>query len=105
MMYAYEATVQAFFLRSHLRKSWSGYTESNRATQLGRLVHYHYAIPAQGRAVLAWNVQVVEGTGFEPVYAKRADLQSAGFNHSPTPPGQLTQRHLTSLFPTVIRGL
>src|SRR3954471_10431052 len=30
--------------------------------------------------------KVVEGTGFEPVYAKRADLQSAGFNHSPTPP-------------------
>ena len=30
-------------------KSWSGYTESNRATQLGRLVHYHYAIPAHGR--------------------------------------------------------
>jgi hypothetical protein len=30
--------------------------------------------------------RVVEGTGFEPVYAKRADLQSAGFNHSPTPP-------------------
>jgi site-specific DNA recombinase len=32
---------------------------------------------------------LVEGTGFEPVYAvKRADLQSAGFNHSPTPPGR-----------------
>ena len=33
--------------------------------------------------------QVVEGTGFEPVYAKRPDLQSGGFNHSPTPPGHL----------------
>lgn len=31
-------------------KSWSGYTESNRAQQLGRLPHYHYAIPAQGRS-------------------------------------------------------
>ena len=30
---------------------------------------------------------MVEGTGFEPVYAKRPDLQSGGFNHSPTPPG------------------
>ncbi len=30
--------------------------------------------------------EMVEGTGFEPVYAMRADLQSAGFNHSPTPP-------------------
>ena len=28
----------------------------------------------------------MEGTGFEPVYAKRSDLQSDGFNHSPTPP-------------------
>ena len=31
---------------------------------------------------------MVEGTGFEPVYAKRSDLQSDGFNHSPTPPLQ-----------------
>ena len=37
-------------------------------------------------AVPAAKQQVVEGTGFEPVYAKRADLQSAGFNHTPTPP-------------------
>ncbi len=29
---------------------------------------------------------LVEGTGFEPVYAMRADLQSAAFNHSATPP-------------------
>ena len=28
---------------------------------------------------------VVQGTGFEPVKHKAADLQSAGFNHSPTP--------------------
>ena len=28
----------------------------------------------------------MEGTGFEPVYAMRADLQSAAFNHSATPP-------------------
>jgi hypothetical protein len=27
-------------------RNWSGYTGSNRDTQLGRLVHYHYAIPA-----------------------------------------------------------
>src|SRR5690606_6569735 len=31
---------------------------------------------------------MVEGTGFGPVYAKRSDLQSDGFNHSPTPPRQ-----------------
>ena len=30
--------------------------------------------------------KMVEGTGFEPVYAMRADLQSAAFNHSATPP-------------------
>lgn len=31
---------------------------------------------------------MVEGTGFEPVYATRADLQSAAFNHSATPPAR-----------------
>ena len=36
--------------------------------------------------------RLVEGTGFEPVYAKRADLQSAGFNHSPTPPQRRKRR-------------
>ena len=30
--------------------------------------------------------KMVEGDGFEPSYAKRPDLQSGGFNHSPTPP-------------------
>ena len=30
--------------------------------------------------------KLVEGAGFEPAYAKRSDLQSDGFNHSPTPP-------------------
>ena len=30
--------------------------------------------------------RMVEGVGFEPTYAKRPDLQSGGFNHSPTPP-------------------
>ena len=34
--------------------------------------------------------KVVEGTGFEPVYAMRADLQSAAFNHSATPPRDLS---------------
>lgn len=29
---------------------------------------------------------MVEGDGFEPSYARRPDLQSGGFNHSPTPP-------------------
>ena len=29
---------------------------------------------------------MVEGAGFEPAYAMRADLQSAAFNHSATPP-------------------
>ena len=31
-------------------------------------------------------IKMVEGVGFEPTYAKRPDLQSGGFNHSPTPP-------------------
>ena len=30
---------------------------------------------------------MVVGVGFEPTYAMRADLQSAAFNHSATPPG------------------
>ncbi len=61
--------------------------------------------PLRVTTLIARIVQVVEGTGFEPVYAKRADLQSAGFNHSPTPPGALTQRHLTSRVPVARRGL
>ncbi len=32
---------------------------------------------------------MVVGVGFEPTYATRADLQSAAFNHSATPPGTL----------------
>ncbi len=33
-------------------------------------------------------IEMVEGVGFEPTYAKRSDLQSDGFNHSPTPPNR-----------------
>ena len=36
--------------------------------------------------LLAPDYRMVEGVGFEPTYAKRPDLQSGGFNHSPTPP-------------------
>ena len=36
---------------------------------------------------------MVEGTGFEPVYAMRADLQSAAFNHSATPPQDDLNHH------------
>ena len=32
---------------------------------------------------------MVVGVGFEPTYATRADLQSAAFNHSATPPNFL----------------
>ena len=32
---------------------------------------------------------MVVGVGFEPTYATRADLQSAAFNHSATPPNLL----------------
>jgi hypothetical protein len=31
---------------------------------------------------------LVEGEGFEPSYSERADLQSAAFNHSATPPAK-----------------
>ena len=37
-----------------------------------------------GRESALW--EMVEGAGFEPAYAMRADLQSAAFNHSATPP-------------------
>ena len=47
---------------------------------------------------------MVEGTGFEPVYATRADLQSAAFNHSATPPGTPAQLRLTPPSPPVRRG-
>jgi hypothetical protein len=32
------------------------------------------------------SLTLVVGVGFEPTYATRADLQSAAFNHSATPP-------------------
>lgn len=31
----------------HRIKNWSGRRESNPRTQLGRLLHYHYATPAR----------------------------------------------------------
>ena len=37
---------------------------------------------------------MVVGVGFEPTYATRADLQSAAFNHSATPPDCLKNLHL-----------
>lgn len=59
--------------------------------------HTHRVIPAKAESRFAQRprleenckggkAEMVEGAGFEPAYAKRADLQSAGFNHSPTPP-------------------
>jgi 23S rRNA (guanosine2251-2'-O)-methyltransferase len=39
---------------------------------------------------------MVVGVGFEPTYATRADLQSAAFNHSATPPDCLYNLHLLS---------
>ena len=35
---------------------------------------------------LAYILEMVEGAGFEPAKAKPADLQSAPFSHSGTPP-------------------
>ena len=35
---------------------------------------------------LVGNSQLVEGAGFEPAKHEAADLQSAGFDRSPTPP-------------------
>ena len=76
--------------------NWSGYTESNRDPQLGRLLHYRCAIPAQifdtRHTMSALFAAMVEGIGFEPMYAMRADLQSAAFNHSATPPGHRRNR-------------
>ena len=47
---------------------------------------------------------MVEGDGFEPSKAEPADLQSAPFGHSGTPPGAFTYRlqriGLAVVFPT-----
>ena len=41
------------------------------------------------------NICLVEGAGFEPAKPFRTpDLQSGGFNHSPTPPGRRIFAHL-----------
>ena len=42
-------------------KNWSGYTGSNRDTQLGRLVHYHYAIPASDAVTIGNSAATQEG--------------------------------------------
>ena len=47
---------------------------------------------------------MVVGVGFEPTYATRADLQSAAFNHSATPPDRHFCRALfTCKAPTILR--
>ncbi len=46
---------------------------------------------------------MVEGDGFEPSKAEPADLQSAPFGHSGTPPGYFSfqfVKDLTDVFPT-----
>ena len=40
--------------------------------------------------------EMVEGVGFEPTYAKRPDLQSGGFNHSPTPPNRAVLNEIST---------
>ena len=70
-------------------------------------MHYHYAIPAQSgprEDTLHHLVRVVEGTGFEPVYAMRADLQSAAFNHSATPPKGVPLAPIRGLGKTCNKG-
>ena len=49
-----------------------------------RLFSFRYMI-RQGNPARFVKIVVV-GVGFEPTYATRADLQSAAFNHSATPP-------------------
>jgi hypothetical protein len=41
---------------------------------------------------------MVEGTGFEPVYSKRAELQSAAINHSATPPHCMPKKQFLRRF-------
>ncbi len=38
-------------------------------------------------SLMSWLFNMVEGDGFEPSKAEPADLQSAPFGHSGTPPG------------------
>ena len=49
----------------------SGRRESNPPSQLGRLVHYHYATPARVRTGLK-----MEGGGFEPPYGVAEQIYS-----------------------------
>lgn len=43
-------------------------------------------MPDKARLYIQLKNEMVEGVGFEPTYAMRADLQSAAFNHSAIPP-------------------
>ena len=76
-----------------ISKFWSGRRESNPRIQLGRLLHYHYATPAILRLLsntiaLELNKQEKWWRGQDSNLCThtRADLQSAAFNHSATPP-------------------
>ena len=48
---------------------------------------------------------MVEGAGFEPAYAMRADLQSAAFNHSATPPINYLFNSISNNTPCKIEAL
>ena len=48
--------------------------------------------------------RLVEGAGFEPAYAMRADLQSAAFNHSATPPQGVPLAPIRGLGKTCNKG-
>ena len=48
---------------------------------------------------------MVVGVGFEPTYATRADLQSAAFNHSATPPINYLFNSISNNTPCKIEAL
>jgi hypothetical protein len=60
----------------HIKFFWLGRLDSNQRVR-----------ESKSRALPAWlRPNMVEGEGFEPSKLEAADLQSAPFNHSGTPP-------------------
>lgn len=108
---------------SHMGGIKTGAGEGNR-TLVVSLENFCSTIELHPQAFLSNNVAksetnirsrliLVEGEGFEPSYSERADLQSAAFNHSATPPKlerhsanlSLTCQYIFNLFCSIQRRL
>ena len=72
----------------HLDREWPEISEQFFAFMRDEAVHAT-ALYILGDLFETWIGKMVEGGGFEPPKAEPADLQSAPFGHSGTPPNKV----------------